>query len=100
MPYIWDRELHTFHPHIWMALLAGGALATLPIALAWVRPGEVITRHVIAASQLLMSALFIHVGDGRIEMHFHVFGSLAFVAFYRDWRSCSLRRRWCCSIPA
>jgi sigma-B regulation protein RsbU (phosphoserine phosphatase) len=23
---------------------------------------------------------------GRIETHFHVFGSLAFLAFYRDWR--------------
>jgi len=24
--------------------------------------------------------------EGRIETHFHVFGSLAFIAFYRDWR--------------
>ena len=32
------------------------------------------------------SALLIHLTGGRIETHFHVFGSLAFLAFYRDWR--------------
>jgi len=26
------------------------------------------------------------LSGGRIETHFHVFGSLAFLAFYRDWR--------------
>ncbi len=33
-----------------------------------------------------MSALLIHLSGGRIETHFHVFGSLAFISFYRDWR--------------
>jgi two-component system, sensor histidine kinase and response regulator len=33
-----------------------------------------------------MSGLLIHLSGGRIETHFHVFGSLAFLAFYRDWR--------------
>jgi signal transduction histidine kinase len=28
----------------------------------------------------------IHLSGGRIEAHFHVFGSLAFLALYRDWR--------------
>src|SRR5207253_9082068 len=40
----------------------------------------------VAAGQMLMSALLIHITGGRIETHFHVFGSLAFLAFYRDWR--------------
>ena len=33
-----------------------------------------------------MSGLLIHLTGGRIETHFHVFGSLAFLAYYRDWR--------------
>nr|WP_303652938.1 EAL domain-containing protein [Paludisphaera mucosa] len=33
-----------------------------------------------------MGALLIHLSGGRIETHFHIFGSLAFLAFYRDWR--------------
>jgi two-component sensor histidine kinase len=35
---------------------------------------------------MLMGALLIHLTGGRIETHFHVFGSLAFLSFYRDWR--------------
>ncbi len=42
--------------------------------------------HVVAIGQMLMSALLIHLMGGRIEAHFHVFGSLAFLALYRDWR--------------
>ncbi len=37
-------------------------------------------------SQIFFSILFIHLTGGRIETHFHVFGSLAFIAFYRDWK--------------
>ncbi len=51
-----------------------------------VRPGEAITRYVIAAAQMMHSALLIHLSGGRLETHFHVFGSLAFLSFYRDWR--------------
>jgi two-component system sensor histidine kinase HydH len=58
----------------------------MPILLTRTHPGSALTRHVIAASQMLWSALLIHLTGGRIETHFHVFGSLAFVAFYRDYR--------------
>jgi hypothetical protein len=64
----------------------GGLLASLPVYLAFRQPGKPLTRHVIAAAQMLWSALLIHLTGGRIETHFHVFGSLAFLAFYRDWR--------------
>src|SRR5262249_7554188 len=64
----------------------GGVLVSLPIALALLRPGMTATRHVIAVSQMLLGALAIHLTGGRIETHFHVFGSLAFLAIYRDWK--------------
>jgi diguanylate cyclase (GGDEF)-like protein len=35
---------------------------------------------------MLASVLLIDATGGRIETHFHIFGSLAFLAFYRDWR--------------
>ncbi len=54
--------------------------------LIWKWPGHVLTRHAVAIAQMFTSALFIHLTGGRIETHFHVFGSLAFLAFYRDWR--------------
>jgi two-component system sensor histidine kinase/response regulator len=51
-----------------------------------IRPGQIITRHALAIAQMLMGSLLIHLSGGRSETHFHVFGSLAFLAFYRDWR--------------
>jgi hypothetical protein len=84
-PYAWEGKERTVHPHVWIAIFLGGALSLFPILLAWKRPGWIVTRHVIAVSQMLWSALLIHLTGGRIETHFHVFGSLAFLAFYLDW---------------
>ena len=85
-PKTWaGAESHT-HPHVWAALFLGGAISSLPILLALTRPGRPTTRYVIAVSQMLMGALLIHLTGGRLETHFHVFGSLAFLSFYRDWR--------------
>jgi len=85
-PRAWAGTSSHIHIHVWAALLLGGAVTLFPAALALARPGEAFTRYVIAVSQMLMSALLIHLSGGRIETHFHVFGSLAFLAFYRDWR--------------
>ncbi len=84
-PYAWAGKEKVVHVHVWIAALGGGGIILLPILLAIFRPGWVVTRHVIAASQMLSSALLIHLTGGRIETHFHVFGSLAFLAFYLDW---------------
>jgi len=85
-PKTWSGALSRTHLHVWMALFLGGAITWLPVLLALKRPGAPVTRHVIAVGQALHSALLIHLTGGRIETHFHVFGSLAILAFYRDWR--------------
>jgi len=85
-PTTWDGPVGYVHPHVWLAVGLGGALAALPVFLAWKRPGENSTRYVVAVAQVTFSSLLIHITGGRIETHFHVFGSLAFLAFYRDWR--------------
>jgi two-component system sensor histidine kinase/response regulator len=85
-PRTWEGTQNGLHPHVLAAIFLGGAIISLPLILALVSPGKTITRHVIAVAQMLMSALLIHLTGGRIETHFHVFGSLAFLAFYRDWR--------------
>ncbi len=84
-PRTWDGSQNAVHPHVWLAVVFGGLLAAPPVFLAWRFPGRLVTRHVIAITQMLFSSLFIHISGGRIETHFHVFGSLAFLAFYRDW---------------
>ena len=85
-PYAWEGKERVLHMHVWVAILAGAGIILLPVLLAFLRPGTALTRHVIAASQMLSSALLIHLTGGRIETHFHVFGSLAFLAFYLDWK--------------
>ena len=85
-PRAWIGPTSSTHIHVWTAILLGGAIASLPIWLALRRPGEVRTRHAIGIGQMLASALLIHLTGGRIETHFHVFGSLALLAFYRDWK--------------
>ena len=85
-PLTWSGSQSSTHLHVWMAICLGGVIAIFPCALALTRPGKASTRHVVAVAQMLMSGLLIQLTGGRIETHFHVFGSLAFLSFYRDWR--------------
>ena len=85
-PRTWIGQTSTVHLHVWIAVLLGGAVASVPVLLAFLAPGRAITRHCAAIGQCVFSMLLIHLTGGRIETHFHVFGSLAFLAVYRDWR--------------
>ena len=85
-PRTWYGAESEPHIHVWAAVVLGGAVSSLPVFLALKRPGTNFTRHTIAVGQMLVGVLLIHLTGGRIETHFHVFGSLAFLAFYRDWR--------------
>jgi len=85
-PLTWEGPQSSIHVHVYAASLLGLGIISLPIALVLIAPGASITRHTIAFAQALMSALLIHLTGGRIETHFHVFASLALLAFYRDWR--------------
>jgi PAS domain S-box-containing protein len=85
-PRAWAGSTSSVSIHVWAAVGLGGLTSALPILLAVVHPGRLGTRYTIAVGQMLTSALLIHLTGGRIETHFHVFGSLAFLALYRDWR--------------
>jgi len=84
-PKTWIGDQWQVHVHVWAAIVLGGLLTGVPILLARLAPGHRLTRHVIGVAQMLWSSLLIHLTGGRIETHFHVFGSLAFLAFYKDW---------------
>lgn len=85
-PRTWIGAENQIHIHLWASLSLGSIISLFSIVLALNRPGRASTRYVIAVGQMLMGALLIHLSGGRIETHFHIFGSLAFLAFYRDWR--------------
>jgi methyl-accepting chemotaxis protein len=68
------------------AIVMGALIVLPPIVLTRTRPGAQLTRHAIATAQISIGTLLIHLWGGRVEAHFHLFGSLALLAFYRDWR--------------
>src|SRR5712671_5222942 len=85
-PLAWYGSVSRTHIHVWAAIVLGGIISLFPAVLALTRAGRPSTRYTIAVAQMLMGALLIHLTGGRLETHFHVFGSLAFLAIYRDWR--------------
>lgn len=85
-PRTWTGAVSQTHVHVWAAIWLGGAIAAAPIYCVIRFPGRLATRHIVAIGQMLASALLIHLTGGRIETHFHVFGSLAVLACYRDCR--------------
>ena len=85
-PQTWIGSTSYVHWHVWAAIFLGGAILGFPVMLIWKQPGQVLTRHTIAVAQMIYAGLLIHLTGGRIETHFQIFGALAFLAFYRDWR--------------
>ncbi|MBL7645615.1 MAG: response regulator [Candidatus Hydrogenedentes bacterium] len=85
-PLTWNGPDSSVHPHVIATVLLGGLATVGPMYYVWRWPGQPLTRHCIAIGQMIMGALLIHLTGGRIESHFHIFGSLAFLSIYRDWR--------------
>jgi two-component system sensor histidine kinase HydH len=83
-PLTWSGSESSIHPHVWMALGLGSLLTVFPFIHLKRNPGDGINMYIICLSQMFYSILFIHLTGGRIETHFHIFGSLAFLAFYKN----------------
>jgi len=84
-PRTWIGRESTLHVHMWSAVILGGVIVSAPVVMAWARPGTRATRYVIAIAQMCFASLLIHLTGGRIETHFLIFVSIAFLAFYRDY---------------
>jgi len=85
-PNTWVGASSQVHFHVYLAVIMGGLLCLFPLFFASYFPGHAVTRHVIGISQILFSSLLIHLSGGRIETHFHIFVSLAFLSMYLDWK--------------
>lgn len=69
-----------------LALFLGALIAALPLLFLFQKPGEVITRHIVAVGIQLATALHIQMAQGLTEIHFEIFSLLAILIFYRDWK--------------
>src|SRR5437879_3704640 len=63
-PWSWEGKHHVIHAHVYLAVLMGAGLTLLPMILVREMPGRMVTRSVIAVSQMLWSALLIHLTGG------------------------------------
>jgi len=68
------------------ALISGGTLCLPALLFARAAPQAPWVRHFMALSQVGWSMLYTWLLEGHAEAQFHIFVSLLFVAFYRDWR--------------
>ena len=68
-----------------ITLILGGMLCVPAFLFIHAAPLAAWVRHFVAISQIGWSMLFTWLFDGRLDAQFHVFVSLAFLAFYRDW---------------
>lgn len=73
------------HLDVWMSVILGGLLASLPLYFAFFNPGKMAGRYTTAFAQMGFSTLFVHLTNGSMEAHFHIFVSLAFLSIYREW---------------
>lgn len=83
-PKTWIESSGSSVSSLLLAFVLGGAFSVPPFIAILLAPGERVTRYLIATAQILFSILLIHLSGGRIETHFHIFVSLAFLAFYMD----------------
>ena len=67
-------------------LILGGMLCLPALLFARAAPYAWWVRHFMALCQIGWSMVFMWLLEGRSEAQFHMFVSLAFLAFYRDWR--------------
>lgn len=75
-----------WHGTWWTAILVSAIAAGIPFVVARRQPGSAISRQLVGIGFMTFSALFIHQAQGVIELHFHIFASLAFLLAYRDWK--------------
>ncbi|MEO6777225.1 MAG: ATP-binding protein [Kofleriaceae bacterium] len=59
-------------------------IAVVPIAAIVMWPGHALTRHTIAVAQIAWSVVLMHALGRPADIQ--ICGSLAFLAFYRDWK--------------
>ncbi|WCL50443.1 methyl-accepting chemotaxis protein [Leptospira sp. GIMC2001] len=78
--FAWD------HGTIYQVGIMSCALGLLIVISHYIFKGKYILSFMNGLFLMSFSAILIHAQLGRIEMHFHIFGALAFLLIYMDWK--------------
>lgn len=82
---LFSFALAGWHDTWLVAVLVTVPAVSIPGMLVFSRPGARLTRVSVGVAFMVLTALHIHQGRGMIELHFAIFGLLAFLLYYRDW---------------
>ena len=66
-------------------LLESSIIALFAAVANWRRIGPTLKAVLVALGLTSSSAIFVHLSGGYIELHFHFFVMIVFLAFYQDW---------------
>jgi signal transduction histidine kinase len=85
--YTWDFSFDALStdgtiPHI---LLESAIVALFASLANWRRIGPTLQSVFVALGLVSSSAIFVHLSGGYIELHFHFFVMIVFLAFYQEW---------------
>jgi signal transduction histidine kinase len=85
--YTWDFRFDALTtdgtiPHI---LLESSIVALFATVANWRRIGPTLQAVFVALGLVTSSAIFVHLSGGYIELHFHFFVMIVFLAFYQEW---------------
>jgi signal transduction histidine kinase len=69
-----------------IVLTLGIPLTFVPVGCIYWRRGTTFTRHLITVALMIWTGMLVYFSNGQAETHFLAFGSLALLAWYRDWR--------------
>jgi methyl-accepting chemotaxis protein len=85
-PETYSGAESTINPHILLTVIVGGLVILYPIYMLLKHHNHPVTAHVASIAQLMISTILIHITGGRIESHFHIFASLAFLSLWTNYR--------------
>ncbi len=85
--YSWERSWPAFFHDGTVLHTVGEGLIVAAFALlaSWRRAGRTFQASAIALGLMSSSAILVHLSGGYIELHFHFFVMLAFLALLQDW---------------
>ena len=63
----------------------GGIVALFALLAGWQRAGRTVRTTAVGFGLMSSSAILVHLSGGYIEMHFHFFVMLVFLALCQDW---------------
>jgi methyl-accepting chemotaxis protein len=75
-----------FNTSYWEGIFLIGLTLSLPIYAVWRHSESRLTSCILAAASICLSGVLIHLSRGMIELHFHIFVSLAWmIVFANPW---------------